>query len=163
MPWVAGGGADVAGQILGWTIDTWSAFGSVLGGVGGSAAFIALAVEARGRSRSRRLAPPELLPLLISLRSDLQEVVALGGAPPRWFMEPERQRRETELAAWHLMINDDKLRHHVGDARSAQHEAFTYADTLPLSAQDQIDAARNGVSAIDRALTRVGWLTRMYG
>jgi hypothetical protein len=64
-----------------------------------------------------------------------------------------------------MMVNDKKLRQHLADARSAHDDAFTWS-TSSYSAraiQEQTDAARGGVSAIDGALTRIGELSRKYG
>ncbi|MFF8869475.1 hypothetical protein [Streptomyces massasporeus] len=155
----------MSGEVMGFSIDAWSAIGSVVSGLGGLAGFTALAIETWTRRQGKRLAPAELLPLLLTLRADLNNVTSSGGTPWAWFIEPERRGRESELAAWHAMVNDNKLNQLVANARSAMNEAGARAQSAwnPAAIQAQSDAAREGVSSIDKAITRLAELTRKYG
>ncbi|MGW2781054.1 hypothetical protein ACWC3X_07335 [Streptomyces populi] len=159
------GSQRMSGEVLGFSIDTWSAIGSVVSGFGGLAGFTALGLETWTRRQAKRLAPPELLPLLLKLRADLNDIVSSGGTPWDWFIAPERKGRESELAAWHAMVSDDKLNQLVADARSAMNDAGARAQSAwnPSAIQAQADEARAGVSSIDKAITRLAELTRKYG
>ncbi|MGI5251082.1 hypothetical protein [Actinacidiphila glaucinigra] len=92
-------------------------------------------------------------------------MVASGGQGPWFFLDTDLQKRDATPAAWHLTVNDKRLRQLVADARSDMAEAWAWAgdSQSPRDIREQTDVARRGVGHIDRALTRIGELSRTYG
>lgn len=169
---------EVSGSGLGQTTyvdepsvaDWMSAWGQVIGGLGGLAGFVALGIELpRQRNRSRK-PPVDLLLSLAWLEESFGDVSANGGRESFWFLAPERRREESRLAILNGQVVDDELNSLVATARAFYLDASALAPgheqlRSPLAAgqvQRQLGAVDQGRAATTDAINRANELLRKH-
>lgn len=152
------------------TTDWITAWATVVAAVGGLAGFIALVIELwRRRGHSKR-PPVGLLEGLLWLDESLGDIVAVNGRESLWFLEAERRRQETLLAALNGQVVDDVLNRLVGEARSGYNSASALASghgTQRSTAntrrvQEQMEVVQDAQAACRKAIDRANTLTRKH-
>jgi hypothetical protein len=132
---------------------------------GGLAGFTALVIELL-RSRRRRKRPPaELVGYLVELHGWFQAVLVHGGRNSQWFEDPERPRREVQLAAIAGQLIDRNLHDLVSAARAAWLDCVMLVPDPGVrhseeARQRQLDTAKMGMRTTAKALDRANRLMR---
>jgi hypothetical protein len=152
------------------TADWITAWATVVAAVGGLAGFIALVIELWRRRGKRKRPPVGLLGGLLWLDESLRDIAALNGRESFWFLEAERRRQETLLAALNGQVVDDLLNKLVGEARAGYNSAFALAPghgTKESTAnihriQQQVELAQDAQTMCRKAIDRANTLIREH-